>query len=84
MTRKLNGKIDGKHIELERDAGLPAGTRVSVQIESEDCTTSSGAEGIMALAGIWKDDSEIARIFDDILQEREQRPYRDVDFDAPS
>ena len=82
MIQRMNGRIDGKRIDLERETGLPAGTTVSVQIEPQSLASEQGSEGIMASFGVWKDDEEIAQIFDEILREREHRPCRDVTFDA--
>lgn len=84
MIQKLNGRIDGKRIDLEHETGLPAGTTVSVQIESHSTSSDDARDRLMALAGVWKDDQEIADIFEQILSERELRPFRDVSFDAPS
>lgn len=79
----LVGKVNGRRIELESDPGLPPGTTVTVNIEPQIPQTSS-TERLLACAGAWKDDDEIARIFDEIAQERDHRTCRDVNFDAPS
>jgi hypothetical protein len=84
MIQKLNGRIDGKHIELERDAGLPAGTPVSVQIEIESPPVELFRKTVDELCGSWEDES-LDAIFAEILRERETRTVRPVpDFDAPA
>jgi hypothetical protein len=84
MIQKLNGRIDGKHIELERDAGLPSGTPVTVEIDRSPLSIEERRRRIEESCGVWRDDDEIAEIFEEILRERKLRPCRDVDFDAPS
>jgi len=84
MIWNLVGKVNGRRIELETDPGLPPGTTVTVKIEPQPIQPTQSAEGIMASCGVWKDDEELARIFDEIARERAYRPCREADFDAPS
>ena len=84
MIQKLNGTINGKHIELEREPGLPAGTRVRVDIDAAPISPDDFRRTIDELCGSWDDDS-LDEIFAQILRERETRTVRPVpDFDAPA
>ncbi len=84
MILNLNGIIHGKRIDLEKDIGLPPGTQVTVQLESNPVSVADFKNSILQLCGAWQDES-LDSIFEEILKERETRPVRSVpDFDAPS
>jgi hypothetical protein len=84
MEMQLHGIIDGKHIELEEETGLPAGSAVIVQIQPSGTDLAIRRHMIEALCGAWADDPSIAAIFADIERQRDQATPRDFDFDAPS
>ena len=84
MEMQLHGVIDGKHIELEKETGLPAGSPVLVQIQSATLDQDAQQHVIDALCGAWADDPSLADIFADIQRQRAQATPRDVDYDAPS
>lgn len=84
MVARLNGKIeraddDGLVIRLEGNPGFSEGERVTAQVEKSDDDWPRRRENIMKHFGVWKDDEEIGRIFDEIIEERNQRLPRDVE-----
>ena len=82
MEMQLHGVIDGKHIELEQETGLPAGSAVLVQIQSTDLDVAAKRRVIDALCGAWADDPSVAAIFADIQRQREDTTPRPIDYDA--
>jgi hypothetical protein len=82
MEIQLHGIIDGKHIELEKETGLPAGSPVIVQIQSGELSLEAQRKVIDDLCGAWADDTSLTGIFADIQRQREQTTQRDVDYDA--
>ena len=84
MEMQVHGVIDGKHIELEQETGLPAGSSVLVQIQSAPPDLHAQREIIEALCGAWADDPSVLDIFADIQRERERAAPRNTDYDAPA
>jgi hypothetical protein len=84
MELQLHGIIDGKHIELEQETGLPAGSPVLVQIQPTPLDLDTQRRLIEALCGAWADDPSIATVFADIERQRAKSTPRDVDYDASS
>jgi len=82
MEMQLHCVIDGKHIELEHETGLPAGSPVLVQIQSTALDVEAKRQVIDALCGAWADDPSLAEIFADIQRQRAQTTPRPVDYDA--
>jgi len=82
MIQKLNGTINGKHIELEREPGLPAGTRVRVDIDPAPVSLEEFRRRIDEACGAWADDDSIDAIFQEILESRHRSRPRDVNFDV--
>ena len=69
MDMQLHGIIDGKHIELKKETGLPAGSPVLVQIQSAALDLVAQQQVIEALCGAWADDpslSSITRHFENV------------------
>ena len=79
MTKVIQGKINGRTIELNEDAGLAPGQVVEVQIKSLQPPSNWG-EGIMrcagALADEWTDEDD--RILDEIHQDRKRPSRREI------
>ena len=84
MELPLHGIVDGKHIELEQETGLPAGSSVLVQIQRVALDLDLQRQLIEALCGAWADDPSLTNIFADIERQRAQAEARDVDYDASS
>lgn len=84
MIQKLHGTINGKHIELEREPGLPAGTRVQVNIHAAPASSDDFRRTIDESCGAWADDDSIEAIFREILESRRHSRPRDVNFDVSS
>jgi hypothetical protein len=82
MEMQLHGVIDGKHIELEQETGLPAGSSVLVQIQAAPLDLAAKRRMIEALCGAWADDPSLTHIFADIQRQRAQSTPRSVDYDA--
>jgi hypothetical protein len=61
MELQLHGIIDGKHIELEQETGLPAGSPVLVQIQPTPLDLDMQRRLIEALCGAWADDPGLSR-----------------------
>jgi hypothetical protein len=81
---RLNGKVDGSHIELERDPGLPPGSAVTVEIDTIALSIEDRRRRIEESCGVWKDDESIKVIFEEIQEARRSSVPRDVNLDAPS
>ena len=84
MILRLNGTIDGNRVELERDPGLPPGSRVIVELDTAPLSVEQRRKRIEESCGVWKDDEWIKVIFEEILDARRSSVPRDVNLDAPS
>ena len=84
MEMQLHGVIDGKHIELEQETGLPAGSPVLVQIQSAPLALEAKRQVIEALCGAWADDPSVAPIFADLQRQRDETAPRPINYDAPA
>ncbi len=62
MKIALKGVINGRTIELEREAGFPDGQEVSVSVEpvlsAASPTTPEAHAALLRAAGAWVDDAE--------------------------
>ncbi len=81
---RLVGVINGKHIELEREIGLPPGSAVVVNIEPRSLSLEAKLRMVKGLCGAWAADASIPAIFEDIERRRETVLPREVNFDATS
>lgn len=84
MGVQVQGIIDGKHIELERETGLPPGQAVLVRVEPVLLSPDEKRRLVDELCGAWAGDPSIGTIFAEIEGERSAARPRDVDFDVPS
>jgi hypothetical protein len=84
LILRLNGTIDGNRVELERDPGLPPGSRVIVEVDTAPLSVEERRRRIEESCGVWKDDEEIRLIFEEILAARRSSIPREVSFDAPA
>ena len=70
----LTGVIHGKTVELDKDAGLPDGQRVSVLIQPKFQSKVPAGEGLLRAFGGWSDDPQgVDRFVDEV------RRLRDID-----
>lgn len=69
MTKTMHGKIHGRTIELDEDAGASEGQEVEVQVTFLQQSAEWG-EGIRRSAGGWADFPEMDTIMEDIYQAR--------------
>jgi hypothetical protein len=84
MILNLTGKVEGRRIELQQDPGLPAGSTVTVQIDSSALSLEERRRRIRETSGAWKDDDLLWVAFDELSEARATVPSRYVNFDAPS
>lgn len=84
MMFEFRGIVNGKKVDLDQEVNLPAGTVVTVRLETEDPALAIARNLIDAGCGAWADDPSIPIIFDEILRERHTRTCRPVDFDVPT
>lgn len=84
MVLRMRGTIKGNRIELERDAGLPTGAMVNVEIESGALTTEEKRRLIDGLCGTWSEDPSITSVFEEIARERLSTLARETTFDVAS
>jgi hypothetical protein len=75
MTKIMHGKIHGRTIELDEDAGAAEGQEVEVQVTFLQQSAEWG-EGIRRSAGGWAEYPEMDAIMEKIYQARkeERRP----------
>lgn len=84
MVARITGTVEGKNgdsliIRVEGNPSIEKGDRVTLQLEASDDDWPRRRENIMKLFGVWKDDEEIGRIFDEIIEERHKRLPRDIE-----
>ncbi|MGD0090316.1 MAG: hypothetical protein ABSE73_10390 [Planctomycetota bacterium] len=84
MVMTLSGVVNGTHIELESETGLPPGTLATVSIEERKLSPEEIDALIDKTAGIWADRPDLEEIFEQIEHERRVFLPREVDFDSPS
>lgn len=84
MVVRFRGIIRGKHIELEQETGLAAGSSVAGSLESFSPSTSEKNRLIDSLCGAWANDESIERVFAEIERQRAEIGPRDINLDAPS
>lgn len=75
MTKIVQGKINGRTIELNEDLGLQPDQDVEVHVKALP-TTRNWGEGLLRCAGALADDPEWDAIMEEIHRERklERRP----------
>ena len=77
MSVQMAGVVQGSRIELERETGLPAGSRVIVQIEPAPLTLDERRCLVDTLCGSWAGDASLGPIFDELEQQRPAaQPHR--------
>jgi len=84
MVARIHGTIenvdgDSMTIRVECNPGFSKGERVNVQVEKAVDDWPERMKRLENLFGVWKDDEEIGRIFDEILEERHKRLPRDIE-----
>ena len=84
MSVQLQGVIHGKHIELEQEPGLPAGSIVLVSIQAKPPTLEEKRQLVDVLCGAWAGDASVGPIFAEIEQQRALAVPREVSFDVAS
>ncbi|MBI4640027.1 MAG: hypothetical protein HY731_05000 [Candidatus Tectomicrobia bacterium] len=84
MFVQMQGVIHGKHIELERDTGLPSGSIVIVNIQSKPLTLEENRQLVDALCGAWANDTNLTPIFAEIEHQRNITISREVHFHVAS
>lgn len=75
---KIQGKVYGKSIELEKALSLPDGAPVLLSIEPLPISDEERGKQILDLCGAWKNDSSLTAIFERIAQERRAHKEREV------
>lgn len=75
---KVQGKVRGKSIELERVLSLPEGAEVLLSVEALPISDEERRKQILNLCGAWKNDSSLTAIFERIAQERRAHKEREV------
>jgi hypothetical protein len=67
---QMQGIIRGRQIELEREAGLPLGSAVIVNIQPKPLTLKEKQRLVDLLCGAWADDASLWPIFAEIEHQR--------------
>ena len=80
MLQQLRGVINGKHIELDEEAGLPDGAMVIVSIQPHQLSLDEKRKMVDELCGAWVADTSVSAIFREIEQRRVVTEPRKVDF----
>lgn len=85
MVARVTGIIqgadsEGMTIRVESNPGFVNGERVDLEVAKLENDWLKKREELKALAGCWKNDDELSRIFDEIIEERNTRLPRDVEF----
>lgn len=70
MLATIQGIVRGRHIELAREIGLPAGSTVIVDIRSAPLTLTEKRRRVDELCGVWAGDADVNAVFSEIEQER--------------
>ncbi len=84
MELRMRGTIKGKRIELEQETGLPAGSIVTVNIQSKQLRLGEKRRRVSALCGAWSGDASIQPIFSEIERQRGMTLPREASFDVAS
>ncbi len=72
------GVVKGKTVELQSTIALPDGTHVTVTLEPGEIHIEDKKRLAGELCGVWAQDDEISRIFDEIARERVNVYPRDI------
>jgi hypothetical protein len=84
VSIQVQGIIDGKHITLEHETGLPRGQAIIVRVEPRSLTVDEKRRLVDELRGAWAEDSSIGTVFAEIEDERHASHPREVQFDVSS
>ena len=71
---QIHGVINGKHIELEHETGLPSGSNVIVNIQPKSLTLEEKQRLVDSLCGTWAEDDSLKTIFAEFENERTITP----------
>jgi hypothetical protein len=82
MTLTAEGIVDGRHVELDCEPGLPKGARVRLIIETAESDAPDRRAQVAALAGCCADDPDFIDALREIEEQRRRNPPRQVDFDV--
>ncbi len=66
MLTQVSGIINGKSIELEREIGLPSGSKVIVRIMPKRLALEEKRRLIRQLCGAWKNDLTLPLVFAEV------------------
>ena len=78
MLTQVPGIINGKHIELERETGLPSGSKVIVRIAPKRLMLEEKRKLVRQLCGTWTSDLILPLVFADIEKARLNSSPREV------
>ena len=70
MMFEFRGIVNGKQVNLDHEVNLPAGTVVTVRLETEDPALAAARTLIETGCGVWANDESIPFVFEEILRER--------------
>lgn len=82
MATQVQGIINGKYIELDREPNIPSGARVIIEIQSKPLSLVEKRRLVDQLCGSWASDPSLKAIFADIEAQRAITQPREVDFGA--
>ncbi len=82
MAVSVHGILNGRHIDLESETGLPGGTRVAVRIEPEPLNAEQRKQLAASLFGACADDPTFAEAVADVERGRQLSLPRHVNLDV--
>ncbi|MCZ7645323.1 MAG: hypothetical protein M5U26_08565 [Planctomycetota bacterium] len=78
------GTIKGRRIELDAAPGLPEGTRVRVEFETQDLSLAEKRKLFESLIGSCRDDPSFKKAVEETVRRRGEDLGREIDFDVAS
>jgi len=78
MAETWTGTKRGKSIQFQSELPIADGAQVLVNVELVTPSSNAREKVILDLAGSWKDDPSLVRLFEEIQRDRQQHTGREV------